>query len=65
MALVIILFTFLAGCDAAWHLHHDAPPKSQSWDQENLKAGDNTCRTMVYRVNPATKELEQCPPDSL
>jgi len=53
-ALLLSVALLLAGC-----AHRDP---AQSWDQENLKKADNTCRTMIYRVNPATGVLEQCPP---
>jgi len=54
-ALLLSVALLLAGCA---HRHNPA----ESWDQERLKAHDDTCRTMVYRVNPATGVLEQCPP---
>lgn len=38
-------------------------PKSQSWDQENLKRNDHGCPTSIYTVIDG--ELVQCPPYSM
>jgi hypothetical protein len=35
-------------------------PKSESWDQENLKNHDVGCPTAIFIVNPKTHLLEQC-----
>lgn len=71
---VLLLLSALTGCASGvaqmsdnWcDSHPGAPPyrcwdHSQSWDQENLKSHDNTCRTIVFYVDPDTKLLEQCP----
>lgn len=68
MIIVFIVLALLAGGDAAWHIKHDAGEMryvpAQSWDQANLKQNDNTCRTMVYHVDPETGLLVQCPPEA-
>jgi len=71
--IVILMLVLLFGCEfvdlrtGEVCANHNAfqcieRPKSESWDQENLKSHDDTCRTMVYHNNPVTHELEQCPP---
>jgi hypothetical protein len=52
---VVLILASVFGC-------HQRAPAADSWAQDNLKAHDDTCRTMVYHVNPTTKELELCPP---
>jgi hypothetical protein len=74
VALVVIcIAAMMSGCDALTQRTDEyceanpgAPQSAcwyhfpaQSWDQENLKKGDNTCRTMVF-IAPGGN-LEQCP----
>ena len=54
------LMVLLEGA-AIVHQHHETtPPKSESWDQENLKRNDHGCPTAIFFVNPSTHLLEQC-----
>ena len=70
MIIVFIVFAFLAGCDAEYHMRAEPPPPDPcelekearaelNWAQDNLKAHDNTCDTMVF-IAPGGN-LEQCP----
>jgi hypothetical protein len=46
--------------NGVWHVPDPVDPdKAGSWDQENLKRDDNTCRTMVF-IAPGGN-LRQCP----
>ncbi len=69
MAVVIVLFLALFGCDAAWHVKHDNLETvqhdnlaAQSWDQQNLKREDAGCPTSNFVPDGTVSKL--CPMDS-
>lgn len=67
VVLVVVLLGVESGAIIHQHRSNSENSRShhgnwESFDQANLKQGDAGCPTAIYRVNPETKLLEQCPP---